>query len=257
MYELLKPVTRELLSEVAAQTGVGIRVAPRHTGYLSQTGLSSYLANPEAGEVTIAYDPTGRSIDYAVAHEALRLKRFFAAPKDERSVLISTGATKAMALSEMLAQYAGPQALYACSLFYDGMLTQLASAPVDPWINTELHDDFPGLRDDLAQGVEEIMEKLRGALREEIAEVTPSVIYLASNAINAHFAAFVGELLGKAEFESAYDGRPAVDLGRELVKLNASDRGHVGDRWTTDEWSKILGLVGWYEWRRVWGQVVP
>lgn len=88
-------------------------------------------------------------------------------------------------------------------------------------------------------------------LSKRIETLTPRTVYRASSAMNAAFAQFAAELVGREELVRPYRGTAFEGLGARLRQLNPSDRGHQGDREAADGWAAELGLTNWYGWRKV------
>lgn len=64
------------------------------------------------------------------------------------------------------------------------------------------------------------------------------------------FASFAAELLGREALTEFYGNTIFEAIGKKLRSYNSKDRGHSGDKETTDKWAKELGLEEWYGWRR-------
>ena len=69
------PETRGFIEGVERETNQSVIIAASETKYLGKTLLSDYLSN-DGNEITISYNPSYNSADYAVAHEAARLLRY-------------------------------------------------------------------------------------------------------------------------------------------------------------------------------------
>ena len=152
-----------------------------------------------------------RSIDYAIAHEAVRFLRFMQSPPEERYAQISTREHRLRAFKQMDEDISGkaeqlkPFIRLGFDCFYDGILTQLVSTPGDFWINQWLYEEFPRFREELKKGVDEVFERARQSLNFRIKQLTPKIVYRASNAMNAAFALFMDDLLDLEEFSQTYE----------------------------------------------------
>lgn len=254
MLKQLRAECKDIIAAVERDTGLRVRLAPSERHYPARTVLSDYLANPTSDEITISYNPRWRSPDYAIGHEAARFLRFWRAPPGERCVLGSMPVTARTAYARMEQELGDiypnlrQRIAKVFPILYDGLLTQLFSTPVDFWINKSLCEEYPGLHAEINAGLSEIFQNAHQVLQQPIRAITPRTIYRVSNAMNAAFASFAGELLGRADFARPYRGSELEEIGRTLRTHNATDRGHAGDKETTDRWAEELGVRDWYEW---------
>lgn len=246
----------DILVRAEDETGLKIKLEPTEPEYLSRTGLAEFLGQVDPYEIKIAFKPSSKSIDYAIAHEAVRVLRYQKAPPGERYAIGSTEETEKVAYRRMEEDIrCMPPAVRAAvrdtlPVFYQGQLIQLCSIPGDFWINKWLLDNYPGFREEIEIGLSEVVSLAHQALGKDIKTFTPSTIYKASNSVNAAFMGFAGELLGKEEFSRPYRGTKFEGLGAKLRGYNLVDRGHPGDKNVTDSWARELGLEGWYGWKR-------
>jgi hypothetical protein len=250
----LRPETRELIALLEAEAGVPVHLQAGEPHYPARSAISFHLADPS--RLAIFYNPRTRSPDYAIAHEAARFLRFWRAPPEKRLVLGSSESQRAKAYQQMTDDIRHlPVAIRRLSaqafpICYDGLLTQLVSTPGDFWINKQLHQDYVSFRGEIETGLSDIFRLAHQAMRPEIRAMTPRTVYRESNAMNAAFASFAGELLDRDDFHRPYRGTEFEALGQRLRQLNAMDRGYPGDREATDAWARELGVAGWYGWRR-------
>jgi len=61
--------------------------------------------------------------------------------------------------------------------------------------------------------------------------------------MNAGFVGFVAELLGRQNLAKPYRTTICEAIGKKLRSYNSKDRGHLGDKETTDNWAKELKLA--------------
>ncbi|MBI4427512.1 MAG: hypothetical protein HY562_00155 [Ignavibacteriales bacterium] len=250
MLESLLPETENILGYVAAETGARIRLVPAEAGYLSRAKLSSRKSN----QVTIAYNPSSESSDYAVAHEAVRYLRFMRAPPEERHLLASSQDTRLRAYKAIEQETENhpwsirEPTLRGFEYLYEGILTQLVSTPGDFWINCFLKEQFPEFENELTKGADAIFNRAHPNLSEHLQLLAPPTIYRATNGMNAAFALYMTKLLGNEKYADPYLGTEFEQLGEKLRSHNQTDRKHPGDKETADKWAEILGLKGWYRW---------
>lgn len=252
MLEALLAGTNDLIERVEQEADLAITVSPQETWGVSRLYLGDYLSRPDAGEITVGYNPRAPSVDYAIAHEVARLHRIWRAPERERGVLSSNFATRLyaiLALQEDIAEMpTGDRegAIHGFEQFYDGLVTQLGSMPADPWLNAWLLNEYPALEPEIATGVAHVFDQAHRVLASPVRRFIPPTIYGAANAMNAAYALHAEELLGQSGYAAPYRATGYARLGLRLRELNEPDRGHVGDRETAQLWARELGLVGWY-----------
>lgn len=87
-------------------------------------------------------------------------------------------------------------------------------------------------------------------LSYQIAMLIPETVFKASNSMNAALISFVAELLGREDLAEPYRNTIFESIGKKLRSYNSKDRGHLGDKETTDNWARELNLEEWYEWGR-------
>lgn len=253
MLESFLPETMEILGHVHSETGARIRIVPAEASYLRRAKLSSRKSN----QITIAYNPYAENIDYAVAHEAIRYLRFQQAPPEERLLLAGTQETRMRAFSAVEREIEKqPWAVREYTLrgfdyLYEGILTQLVSTPGDFWINHFLKQAFPFFESEMRKGLDAIFERAHKSLSKKLERIAPPTIYRATNAMNAALANFVGELLSEEKYAAPYAGTFFENAGKTLRLMNNEDKGHADDMTAADKWSVLLGLRGWYTWKRM------
>ena len=250
MLETLLPETREILGHLHNETGARIRLVPAEAAYLSRAKLSARKSN----QITIAYNPHTESIDYAVAHEAIRYLRFRQAAPEDRFLLAGDAETRMRAFRAVEKEIERqPWAIREYTLrafdnLYEGILIRLVSTPGEFWINHFLKEAFPAFEGEMRKGLDAIFERAHQNLGEDLEKISPPTIYRATNAMNAALANFLGELLSNENYGAPYAGPSFGNLGKTLRLMNNEDRGHAGDMEAADKWAALLGLRGWYKW---------
>jgi hypothetical protein len=140
-------------------------------------------------------------------------------------------------------------------IVYDGLILQLRSMGpgmvVDRWIREQCAD----LREAQAEAISaQITGNLAGLKASTRANV-PAAAGEASLAMNAAYAIFGGDLLGKPYLAVPYLSQGYGEIGRRLIHLalaedsSSAEAAQEGaDRRIIDAWAQALGLVDWYEW---------
>ncbi|MCK6465302.1 MAG: hypothetical protein L6Q93_10750 [Phycisphaerae bacterium] len=252
----LKKVTREVVERAQQAIGVSIRLLPDQLVYTSTSEVGRSLLQPESEEVVLRYNPLFPSPDYAVAHQAIHIQRFLGT-SEARYLIQTTKATRARAFGSMgleLQQVSPVLAdlwRNAFPILLDGLLRELVNLPADPWIHRRLLLEHPRLQPEVRKGVRAVFGRAREALRSDLANATPPLVYRASNAMKAASAYDLAEFLDEPALAEPYERAGFPKLASTLNELNATDRGASGDRETADAWARELDLVGWYEWRTV------
>jgi hypothetical protein len=135
------------------------------------------------------------------------------------------------------------------SFLYDGLILQLRSMgpglAVDRWIR----EHCPDLQEPQAQVIESQITSNLGVLKPSSRANFPAEIYEASIAMNAAYAVFGGDLLGKPYLAVPYLSVGHGPLARQLIALAMGEDGESPtDRAIIDGWAQELGISGWYEW---------
>jgi hypothetical protein len=113
---------------------------------------------------------------------------------------------------------------------------------VDRWIREQCAD----LREAQAEAMSaQITDNLAG-LKTSTRAVVPAAAGEASLAMNAAYAMFGGDLLGKPYLAVPYLSQGYGEIGRRLIRLALAEE--AADRRIIDAWAQELGLVDWYEW---------
>ncbi len=145
------------------------------------------------------------------------------------------------------------------SFLYDGLIQQLRSIGpglvVDRWIR----EYCPDLQEPQAQVIESQITSNVGALQPSTRANFPAEIYEASIAMNAAYAVFGGDLLGKPYLAVPYLSMGHGPRSFRLIALALGDPEREGagdgeageaptDRTIIDSWAQELGISSWYEW---------
>ncbi len=217
-------------------------------------------AGPEdASHLLRIQGSTNREADYLITYECRMALRDGPGPRlalkdkrDRRERVISAceKLPRPMTLAE--ARKLG-------SFLYDGLMQQLRSIGpglvVDRWIR----EHCPDLQEPQAAVIESQITSNLGALKPGTRANFPAPVYEASISMNAAYAVFGGDLLGKPYLAVPYLSLGHGPLARRLIALALGDPDRDGtgegeasarpsDRTIIDSWAQALGVSGWYEW---------
>lgn len=257
----LLPVTRQLLAQVERETGrpVVIRPEPR----VATRGRAVYAVsdrNPERH--LVLYDPAQeRFLDHLAAHECGHILQLAQARPEERTVAVLTDGTRRRAVTQVLPDLvrltqrgiSADSVQAAVPIWLGGTIAQLADTPPDIRIERWLHAEWPGLREVQRRSLAEQAAQLHRVLERPVRALTPSIIWVASNAMNYALLKSAAGLLGEPSLIRPYRHTGTDSLGEELLGL-LSARSSVSlaeDRAVSEDWASQLNLSGWLEWRRL------
>jgi hypothetical protein len=134
---------------------------------------------------------------------------------------------------------------------YNGLIVQLRSMGpgmvVDRWIRQHCQD----LREAQGRSIESEINNNLGVLQPGSRDNFPAKIYDASIAMNAAYAVFGGDLLGKPYLGVPYVSQGHGEIARCLISAalgNGEGLHGRSDREIIDAWAEALGISSWYDW---------
>lgn len=135
-----------------------------------------------------------------------------------------------------------------------GLCGCLLNTPLDLLIEHQLHREMPALQDAQFVSLHQLAEEaIAATTNPEIRKLTPSKILRASTALNGTAALFLDDLTkGATAFWPRYARLDGANLAPRLFELwqRRRDTLQPGEEYDlVDEFAKILGLTGWYEWK--------
>ena len=134
-----------------------------------------------------------------------------------------------------------------------GLANQLYNMPVDLFIETRLHVNYPWLHDAQFAGLaQQLADNEKTVTDKQVRELAPPSILQANLAMNAALALFVDELFGGiTAYAAAYEAAGALRKGRALYRMAqpALEKWTPGSEYDlVDRWASELGLTEWYSW---------
>lgn len=255
----LKPeITRELLPLAQRLTGKAPRIKRVES---LPNDVHGMLLAPEAPSKPweIHYvRGQERFLEHLIGHEVGHVVRLFRVPQEERLQPAVSGETRARAAEQVVHELVllmgqGVPMEVVLDLFnmqYEGLCTQLASAPADLRIEQWLFNHYPGLHRVQERSLVKEVERSFPLFAAGHRVLTPPSIWRAQMAMNAAQAWQVAILFNQPELLALFQEHGLGIPGRNLARmvLDAPDEGHRSDMEAVNRWAEELGLTGWFEW---------
>jgi len=250
----LGPVSQSFLKEAEAVTGLPVQVQ-------SDAGLQPPLLAPvqvARGGVPlhqVMYHPNVIGMaDYLIAVQCSFVLRLYALPAEQRFALTDTPAASAESLAWAKAHPASASLPHERQIAFaeflrTSLMSMLRSIPMGLWIDQDLRERFPTLRDSQEQAIRRQIETHAGLLRPELQQNVPRVPLALNFAINAAFAKFWGGVLGETGWTLPYFAVGALSRGKSLLHRSEElSPAPAKDRRVIQAWADELGLGGWIQW---------
>jgi hypothetical protein len=197
---------------------------------------------------------SGAIPDYLIAFECRMALRDEPDETGQRLVIADRPLAKESVIGEVERLHSNlppPKAQELGSFMVHGLLVQLRSMgpglQVDGWIR----EHCPDLREAQEEFISEQINSNLGGLQAGSRANFPARVYDASIAMNAAYAVFGGDLLGKPHLGVPYSSAGHGPIARRLIsialRMGPEGKG-ASDRQIIDGWARELGLEGWYDW---------
>ncbi|MDH4405577.1 MAG: hypothetical protein QE276_06145 [Cyanobium sp. D14.bin.5] len=137
------------------------------------------------------------------------------------------------------------------SFIYDGLILQLRSMGPGLLVDRWIRQHCPDLHEAQEHAIEPEITNNLGALKPSTRANYPDTVYEASIAMNAAYALFGGDLLGKPFLAVPYISQGYGEKARRLIALALGDGDPAHepvDRQIIDGWAQELGISSWYDW---------
>jgi hypothetical protein len=137
------------------------------------------------------------------------------------------------------------------SFIYDGLILQLRSMGPGLLVDRWIRQNCPDLQEAQEQAIASEITNNLGALQPSIRANYPGTLYEASISMNAVYARFGGDLLGKPYLAVPYLSQGYGEKASRLIALalgGGSPAEEPVDRQIIDSWARELGISGWYDW---------
>ena len=261
--DALKAV-ENLRGEAQRLSGYPVRVA--ETEFKDTTGATIRMAWKHGEDHHLllyrkSYPP--HLLTHLMAHELTHLRLESEARKIGKNRFFSTTtATEQGAMEHMQGDirriqrlgYPGDSVQGLMKSLFVGLAGFLYNCPLDMLIEAELREKMPVLR---AAQFESLMfmatEAWNATSQRDIRQVTPSLIFRASLAMNGAFALFLDQLFrGATDVASRYQKLEAFGLSQRLFQHWQSRQRQLGpgDEYAlVDEFADMLGVRRWFAWQ--------
>ncbi|HRI15564.1 MAG TPA: hypothetical protein PLX89_21405 [Verrucomicrobiota bacterium] len=250
----LGEISQQFLKNVEGATGLPVHVE-----------TDSRLEPPLLARVQVArrgvplhrvvFHPNARGMaDYLIAFQCSFVLRLFALPVEERFDLTinptAEGESLAWAKTHPASASLSPDRQAAFAEFLrTSLMSMLRSIPVGLWIDHDLRNRFPELREAQEQAARRQLDTHASLLRPEIQRSVPEPALRINLAINAAFAKFWSRELDQSGLTLPYLTVGALQKGEALLaKSDALEPGPANDRRLIQTWADELGLGGWILW---------
>jgi len=244
----LHPPTIKILEELERVSGKGFEFLADESLPLLAT---IQTARNGAAYHILRYKPTNDPIDYFVCYQAgfiLRLfsnppeNRFDFSPTDEGLKTLRAHLTTGLKLNDDEAS-ALPQFE---QMVYRWSLLNLRSLPIGMRIDQWLHDEIPGLRDLIVNGIAMQQQANTKILAQRFGRLAVPRHLLAANAA---YAIFADRLLGTSMYSVPYRVSGEIERGNKLLQIwDSVPKNPSNDRKLVDSWADALGMTDWYKW---------
>ena len=243
------PSANQALTELEETTGKPVLIvdAPELNvlATIRQAGPqdSSHVLRIKSGE--------NRAADYLIVFQCRMALRDGQEP---RVVLRDNPAVREQVVSECVelhSQLPVAKARELGSFIYDGLILQLRSMGPGLLVDRWIRQHCPDLQEAQEQAVASEITNNLGALQPSIRANYPGTVYEASISMNAAYARFGGDLLGKPYLAVPYLSQGYGKKARRLITLAVGDGSPAEeptDRQIIDSWAQELGISGWYDW---------
>lgn len=205
----------------------------------------------------IYYQTTGGGIiDHLIAHECGHIYRMSSTSPENRKVPASDEKNRRLALTQIETDLARLSNIMPYQQFnsnfgiwFDGIIKQVTSMPVDMRIEKWIYEKYPELRKVQVVSIDKQIRDNTQSLSKKVSEFAPKKIYDANNYMNYAFALCMESFIGK-KYTAPYRSTPYTSLGSKLADLvlKSEDQGYRQDIEIINQWTDMLGLKGWYHW---------
>ena len=252
----LRQATREIIKLVEEISGIPVRVVEEPL--LSTTASVRMARKGVIPNHLILYKPEpGKPPDYQICFECAHIIRMFQNPPAKRFVLAGTekGSEE---IKQMITAPGGvasklgllkDKIIEMTSQYLEGLLVHLRFVPTGFRVSTWLSNNYPELAMLEKKHVQNEIDINRQTLKIEIKNLTPPIIYLPAQYINAAYALYWAKRYNKPDWSNPYhlqnyekDGQALLDIYNQIPDNPTHDQELI------DAWGKYLDITDWYAW---------
>jgi len=246
----LLPAVDQIIQRVKEVSGkdVSFRPAPEQlvpaTSKIARARMSSHI---------IKYQPQMvHRINHLTAHECGHILRTMEADPSIRIVPVSNAATRAIAVRQLGNELSRlPEGIreQMLDIWLGGIIMQLTSLPACVRIERWIHREYPVLRNEQLQFLEEDVKRTLQGLSKKVERITSKTVFRVSNSITYAYLRGLEPVISK-DLRKHFSARPSIiTTGIQLYDaLGEHDMGYAGDIHVTKEWSRILKISEWFAW---------
>jgi len=246
---------QDLIKQVIKETGykVMIQKGGTLTNGIGSNVLSKFDCKKRC--VIVLYKPSLPSPEYALAHEMVKFLRVANAPQNKQMLVIPTKKNTRQAIKLMRSELneTSSSALFSeneLKHFYLSLLGLLVNTPGNFWISKNLYN-YPHLKKESLKDLRHMFSTKEVKMKLDNVKRYPNTFLKAVVTLDATYALFLDELWGKIRFFKPYEGTEFEKLAVKLLRLNKKDKGYAGDIEVINKWAKMLGLDGYFSWKKV------
>jgi len=251
--EFLNREAIRILSDVSKESGVNFYLKPESSIYFPRARIF-LKADKKNGTLLVVFDRNLKCLNYRLVLEVLRFSRIILGKSQE--MMVANAKHERAAIKIMEGDCSNFPKKFRKELRMDfrqlhvSLINHISRVIEYFWLIELLYKKYPRFRNEVRDGLRDffLKEKYWMGMDEEF--YLPKTIIKAINSANASFASYLDKLFGRVYFSLIYEGTEFEKIGKKLVKLNNRDTGYLGDNRTLDRWAKVLGVRGWYGWKK-------
>lgn len=252
---LENPSVKDILNRVESLT-------KKKVTFIEKNNLKTYakvkIARSGMSNHYLYYNPDYEGfLSHLIAHECGHILRIFRAQPEKRlmptpsrncrRLFVAAISNELKAISKSIDTAINP----LIDIWLDGIILQLTNYPEDIKIESWIFKNYPELRTDQNKAIVHQQNQSKQALiSKDIIDITPKIIFTASNVMNYVFYKNMREILD-IDFLQPFGSWQELRMkGEELFELTKrySKEEDVADFSMIDRWAEFLELNRWFNW---------